>query len=128
MVSRNGVTGDIIKTTGKRKPLERYQPARVRRTRLQAALKSVVPDGIVQLNKRLSSLENIDSGVKLRFEDGTETTADVVVGGDGIRSVCPWKLPEIASEKLIRDGRSSENTSSRSIGFNLLVRRLTFLD
>lgn len=87
-----------------------------------------MPDGIIKLNKRLSSLENIDFGVKLRFEDETETMADLVVGGDGIRSVCPWKLPEIASEKLIRDGRSSENTSSRSIGFNLLVCNLTFLD
>ncbi|KAH7383468.1 salicylate hydroxylase [Cadophora sp. MPI-SDFR-AT-0126] len=59
---------------------------RVRRTRLQSALKSVVPEGIIKLKKRLSSLENLDVGVKLIFDDGTESVADLVVGGDGIRS------------------------------------------
>ena len=48
-----------------------------------------MPEGIIQLNKRLLSLENLgEKGVKLSFEDGTETVVDLVVGGDGIRSVC----------------------------------------
>ena len=84
---RNGVSGEVLKTTGSQKPLDRYQPKRVRRTILQAALKSTVPGGIIKLNKRLSSLENLDAGVKLEFDDGTEVVADLVVGGDGIRSV-----------------------------------------
>ncbi|KAK0103161.1 hypothetical protein ONS95_014959 [Cadophora gregata] len=87
VIHLNGVTGKVLKTTGKQKLLKRYQPQRVRRTSLQAALKSVVPEGIIKLNKRLSSLENLDSEVKLRFDDGTEIVADLVVGGDGIRSV-----------------------------------------
>ncbi|KAL2067583.1 hypothetical protein VTL71DRAFT_2008 [Oculimacula yallundae] len=87
VIHLNGVTGEVLKTTGKQKPLDRYQPQRVRRTRLQAALKSEVPEGIIKLRKRLLSLENLEVGVKLRFEDGTETVADLVVGGDGIRSV-----------------------------------------
>ncbi|PVH73793.1 putative FAD-binding monooxygenase [Cadophora sp. DSE1049] len=87
VIHLNGVTGEVLKSTGKQKPLERYQPQRVRRTRLQAALKSVVPEGIIKLNMRLSSLEILDVGVKLTFDDGTETFADLVVGGDGIRSV-----------------------------------------
>ncbi|KAG4414978.1 hypothetical protein IFR04_011906 [Cadophora malorum] len=61
VIHLDGVTGEILKTTEKKKPLERYQPQRVRRTRLQAALKSVVPEGIFKLNKRLSSLERVES-------------------------------------------------------------------
>ncbi|KAH7330486.1 salicylate hydroxylase [Rhexocercosporidium sp. MPI-PUGE-AT-0058] len=87
VIHLNGVSGEVLKTTGAQKPLARYQPQRVRRTRLQAALKSAVPYGIVKLNKRLSSLKNLDRGVKLNFDDGTDTIADLVVGADGIRSV-----------------------------------------
>lgn len=33
-------------------------------------------------------MENIlDGGVKIKFQDGTETVVDLVVGADGIRSV-----------------------------------------
>lgn len=68
-------------------PLQ-YQPQRVRRTRLQSALVAKVPEGIIKLQKRLASLENLgEGGVRLVFEDGTEVIADLVVGGDGIRSV-----------------------------------------
>ncbi|CZT11709.1 uncharacterized protein RCO7_08687 [Rhynchosporium graminicola] len=87
VIHLNGVTGDVLKTTGSQKPLEKYQPQRVRRTRLQAALKSTVPEGILKLNKRLSSLENLDVGVKIKFDDRSETIADLVIGADGIRSV-----------------------------------------
>lgn len=60
----------------------------MRRTRLQSALKAKVPKGIIHLKQRLASLEDLASGgVRLVFEDGTEKTADLVVGGDGIRSV-----------------------------------------
>ena len=68
----------------------RYRGQRVRRTRLQAALIAKVPKGVIQLRKRLVSLDNLEEGgVRLRFEDGEETVADLVVGGDGIRSVRP---------------------------------------
>jgi flavin-dependent dehydrogenase len=61
----------------------------VRRTRLQAALIAQVPEGVIKLRKRLASLTNIEEGgVRLVFEDGEEVTADIVIGGDGIRSVC----------------------------------------
>lgn len=66
----------------------KYFAQRVRRTRLQSALLAEVPKDIIQLKKRLVSLEDLDSGgVYLVFEDGTAATADLVVGGDGIRSV-----------------------------------------
>ncbi|KAJ9609973.1 hypothetical protein H2200_006303 [Cladophialophora chaetospira] len=87
---RNGLTGEIVGRTGPGPVgLEvRYQARRVRRTRLQSSLMGRVPRGVIQLNKRLKGMEDLgDEGVRLRFEDGTETIADLVVGGDGIRSV-----------------------------------------
>ncbi|PSS12635.1 hypothetical protein M430DRAFT_145036 [Amorphotheca resinae ATCC 22711] len=88
VLHRNGLSGELIATRGPPSHIPyKYYPQRVRRTRLQFALLSKVPKGIIQLRKRLVSIENLDQGVRLRFEDGTETTADLVVGGDGIRSV-----------------------------------------
>jgi salicylate hydroxylase len=55
---------------------------------LQAALGAQVPKGIIRFNKKLVSMENLEyGGVRLVFQDGTETTADLVIGADGIRSV-----------------------------------------
>lgn len=63
-------------------------PVRTQRTKLQSALLSHVPDGVIQLGKKTTSLEDLGSqGVRLHFSDGTETIADLVVGADGIRSV-----------------------------------------
>lgn len=76
----------------------RYQPRRVRRTRLQSGLVTTVPEGIIHLNKGVASVENIlDGGVKIKFQDGTETIVDLVVGADGIRSVSPshWYIKVI---------------------------------
>ncbi|KAL3435417.1 hypothetical protein BDV09DRAFT_204078 [Aspergillus tetrazonus] len=67
----------------------RYASIRARRTRLQAALLEKVPDGLIQFGKKLISIEDLGQGqgVRLGFKDGTETTADLVVGADGIRSI-----------------------------------------
>jgi salicylate hydroxylase len=55
---------------------------------LQRALINQVPAGIIQLRKELVSIENIpEGGANLNFSDGTQVFADLVVGGDGIRSV-----------------------------------------
>jgi len=89
MLPRNGVNGDIVKESQQPPSLPlKYYSCRVRRTRLQSALKEQVPEGIIQLNKRLASLEDLEYGkARLHFEDGTQSTVDLVVGGDGIRSV-----------------------------------------
>ncbi|EEA19988.1 conserved hypothetical protein [Talaromyces marneffei ATCC 18224] len=59
-----------------------------RRTQLQGALINQVPAGIIQLRKELVLIENVpEGGANLNFSDGTEAFADLVVGGDGIRSV-----------------------------------------
>ena len=74
------------------------RPIRARRTRLQAALLEKVPRDVFQFGKKLVALHDVDDnddgsdqgkkgGVRLVFQDGTEATADLVVGADGIRSV-----------------------------------------
>lgn len=86
---RNGLSGGIqrVKPAPSSLPLK-YRSKRVRRSRLQAALVSKVPPGIIQLNKKLVSIHDAGTqGVHLTFEDGTETNADLLIGGDGIRSV-----------------------------------------
>ena len=84
----NGLTGEALREQKSTSVAPKYRGQRVRRTRLQAALIRQVPEGAIKLRKRLVSLENRnEGGVRLLFEDGEEVVADLVVGGDGIRSV-----------------------------------------
>ncbi|KAG0650222.1 monooxygenase [Hyphodiscus hymeniophilus] len=88
---RNGYTGEIV-LPEPGIPRKRG-PTRVRRTRLQAALGEQVPNGVIKFNKKLVSLENVEfGGVRLVFQDGTDATADLVVGADGIRSAVRQSL------------------------------------
>ncbi|KAJ9312342.1 hypothetical protein DTO271D3_7358 [Paecilomyces variotii] len=88
VIHRNGLSGELLKQTSPSPLLPlKYHPRRVRRTRLQGALLKHVPGGIIHLSKRLVSLENLQNGVRLLFEDKTSATADLVIGADGIRSV-----------------------------------------
>lgn len=57
------------------------------RADLTAALASAIPEGALQLDKKLAGLEHKGSGVELRFEDGTSARADAVVGADGVHSI-----------------------------------------
>lgn len=102
----------------------KYFAQRVRRTRLQSALLAEVPKDIIQLKKRLVSLEDLDSGgVHLVFEDGTAATADLVVGGDGIRSVGYRCLHSHFGTEP--QARSLENIRSLGIPLNLPVSLFT---
>jgi salicylate hydroxylase len=85
----NGINGMPLKEQTFVAVAPQYRGQRVRRTRLQAALIAKVPEGAIKLRKRLISLSNIDEGgALLIFEDGEEVIADLVIGGDGIGSVC----------------------------------------
>ncbi|KAL2819082.1 hypothetical protein BDW59DRAFT_174954 [Aspergillus cavernicola] len=91
---RNGRTGepanlDTASSSPGDSEEDRYADIRARRTRLQAALLEKVPPGIIQFSKKLVSIQDLseNKGVHLVFKDGTETTADLVVGADGIRSI-----------------------------------------
>lgn len=87
MCSRNGLTGEEVSRLEKQ-PEGKHLPLRTQRTKLQAALLAHVPDGIIQLGKRATALQDLGvGGVRLSFADGTTSTVDLVVGADGIRSV-----------------------------------------
>ncbi|KAH8691159.1 putative FAD-binding monooxygenase [Talaromyces proteolyticus] len=93
VLHRNAISGEIRSERPAQSSLPpKYRSHRVRRTRLQSALISKVPQGIIQLNRRLVSLHDELHGVRLIFEDGDETIADLVLGGDGIRSVVRLSL------------------------------------
>lgn len=57
--------------------------AEVERPRLRRLLLDQLPEGTVVWGHRLRSLEDHDGRVRLRFDDGTEAVADLVVGADG---------------------------------------------
>ncbi|EED14445.1 monooxygenase, putative [Talaromyces stipitatus ATCC 10500] len=85
---RNGIDGALLKKRGPSALPVKYQSRRVRRTRLQRALLNQVPAGIIHLRKELTSIEDVPKGgANLKFSDGTVAFTDLVVGGDGIRSV-----------------------------------------
>lgn len=62
-------------------------PYPVSRTDLQMMLLKAVGEENVQLNKRCIAVEQTDQGAKAIFEDGHQTTADLVVGADGTHSI-----------------------------------------
>lgn len=57
------------------------------RADLHAAIESVVPAGVVHLNRKLSGLEQNSDTVELAFADGSQVRADVVIGADGVHSL-----------------------------------------
>jgi 2-polyprenyl-6-methoxyphenol hydroxylase-like FAD-dependent oxidoreductase len=57
------------------------------RADLHAALLTVVPPDVIQLNRKLAGIEQTGGGVVLRFVDGTRETADAVIGADGVHSL-----------------------------------------
>lgn len=72
---------------------------RTQRTKLQSALLAHVPPGVIRLSKKLDKITDLgEKGVELQFADGTSETAELVVGADGIRSVC-W-LKHTADDSL----------------------------
>ncbi|HYB46658.1 MAG TPA: FAD-dependent monooxygenase, partial [Streptosporangiaceae bacterium] len=56
------------------------------RATLQRFLAAVVPSDCIQLSHRLVGLSDESAGVRLRFENGDDVVARVVVGADGVQS------------------------------------------
>lgn len=54
---------------------------------LQAALASIVPGEIIQLNKKLVGIEQTQACVTLAFADGSRAQVGAVIGADGVHSV-----------------------------------------
>ena len=59
----------------------------VHRADLLDAVKSAVPAQWLRLGARCTAVEELPDGVLLRFADGSEAEADVVIGADGVHSV-----------------------------------------
>jgi 2-polyprenyl-6-methoxyphenol hydroxylase-like FAD-dependent oxidoreductase len=57
------------------------------RATLQRSLAAAVPSGCIQLNHRLVGISDEFAGVRLRFEEGGDVVASIVVGADGVHSV-----------------------------------------
>ncbi len=51
-----------------------------------------VPDGVVEWNKKVKQVEETPNGARVVFEDGQIEECDVVIGADGVRSVCRQAL------------------------------------
>jgi len=56
------------------------------RATLQHLLAAAVPPDCIQLNHRVVGLSDEPAGVRLRFENGDDVVASVVVGADGVHS------------------------------------------
>ncbi len=94
---RNGYTGEVLllQPHPENGDLDPRGSIRARRTRLQSGLLEKVPDGVIKYGKKLISAQDAGpEGVRLSFEDGTEALADLVIGADGIRSVCSNCQPD----------------------------------
>ena len=64
-----------------------HRTARYYRAHLQEALLEHVPRDIIHLGKNFSSVKTTDTGVTIKFADGDQVKADILIGADGLRSV-----------------------------------------
>jgi len=53
---------------------------------LHAALAGCVPDALISRGKKLIDFDQNGAGVRLRFDDGTDARADVLIAADGVHS------------------------------------------
>ena len=87
---RDSVTGDILweKAQGA-KAEEKFGAPHLllHRGDLHEALASIVPADVVHLGRKLASFRQDETGVVMRFDDGSEARADVMIGADGVHSI-----------------------------------------
>src|SRR5258706_9371728 len=86
-LNRESDTGQVIRELPMPESMFGAPYLCMHRADLHEALASVVPDGIVHLNKKLTGLDQHGGHVTLAFADGTHAQADAVVGADGVHSV-----------------------------------------
>jgi salicylate hydroxylase len=68
---------------------KKHFTARYHRAHLHQALLENLPRDIIHLGKKTVDVKaDPETGATLYFEDGTSAQADIVVGADGIHSVC----------------------------------------
>jgi salicylate hydroxylase len=87
---RRWIDGEVLSAEDLRDACERlYGEATytAHRADLLEALRSAVPSGSIRLGTRCTDVIISDDESLVRFADGTSTTADLVVGADGVHSV-----------------------------------------
>lgn len=69
-------------------PDPRHHTTRFHRGHVHSALLEHVPKESIHLGKKIACAEANQDGVSLYFEDGSSAHGDILIGADGIRSVC----------------------------------------
>jgi 6-hydroxynicotinate 3-monooxygenase len=88
-VSRQWDTGEILFELPFDPASEAHYGApyiNVHRGDLHAILASALAPGSIAFNKKLRDLDQSALSIRLRFDDGTEAEADIVIGADGVHS------------------------------------------
>jgi len=89
MIYRHWKTNEIIGKDEHEKVTEHlHRTARYHRAHLHQALLENVPRDLIHLGKKLITANAVSNGVTFGFEDGTSGTADILLGADGLHSVC----------------------------------------
>ncbi|KAJ0268939.1 hypothetical protein COL940_012908 [Colletotrichum noveboracense] len=89
MIYRHYKTGEIVSVDEHHGNVEpRHKTARFHRPHLQQALLKHIDPSQIHLNKAFSSISNdeVTGRLNIKFTDGTSTTADILLGADGIHS------------------------------------------
>jgi salicylate hydroxylase len=91
---RNGAVLSAVDLAAKSERLYGEHMYTTHRADLLDAVKRAVPADALRLGKRLRNFSVTETGVSLRFADGDQVEADVVIGADGIHSVIRAALTE----------------------------------
>src|SRR6187200_911466 len=86
-LNRVGDTGEVTRELPMPESLYNAPYLCMHRAELHDALASVLPASIIHLGKKLVGLDQAAGRVTLAFADGTEASADAVIGADGVHSV-----------------------------------------
>ena len=87
--SRDGLTSEVIAQIPLGDHALRHYGASyltVHRGDFHELLTNAVTGGVLEFNKRLTSIDDRGDVVELKFADGTSAQADIVIGADGINS------------------------------------------
>jgi salicylate hydroxylase/6-hydroxynicotinate 3-monooxygenase len=86
-LNRSGDSGEVMRELPMPESLYDAPYLCMHRADLHGALVSLLPADIIHLGKKLVGLDPAAGAVTLAFADGTRSSADAVIGADGVHSV-----------------------------------------